>query len=216
MKEKSTFLKILPYLLVVLVIMVFAVVLFLFLRPGDAADAPPPQTDASETVTPPPAQGDAPPAPIQTPDDASVTAATTYAYGALRLDMPGELLLEENRDKTRVTVRLDTETLPRLDGQQLQAKQPTDEEYLRLAAGLLQAYYADPPETAGITVTPQADLPHAYAVETSARGETPAMTARVRFLQTGNELWYLILLSPAGEDPGAALTSVFETARMEG
>lgn len=217
MKEKSTFLKILPYLLVVLVVALFAVVLVIFLRPSDATENPPAETDTTVTAPETPAVTDGePPAPIQTPDDAAVTAATTYTYGSMRLEMPGDLLLEENRDKTRISVRLGTETLPRLDGQQLQAMAPSGEEEVRLAAGLLQAYYADPPETDAITVTADADLDHAYTVETAAQGETPAMAARVRFLQRGNELWYLILLHDAGEEPAAPLQSVFESAQMEG
>lgn len=215
MKEKSTFLRILPYLLLVLVILCFAAVMaWYFFRPA-AESTPEPDTTPAQSDPQQPQTGE-PQAPIQTPDDASVTAATTYSYGALRLEMPGDLLLEENREKTRVTVRNGTDTLPRLDGQQIQAKEPLEEEYVRLAAGLLQAYYADPPETGDIEVTPESGLPHAYALRTAARGETPAMTARVRFLMTGNQLWYLILLSPEGQEPGTALTSVFNTARMEG
>lgn len=137
-----------------------------------------------------------------------------HLYGTLRMSYDGNALVSETEDpKTRITLLTkEGETLPRLDAQVLDGAALGESERVRLAVGLLQAYYTDPPSSKTLNAAPDADLEQGYVVEAPAVGETPAMTARVRFLPTGPKLWYLVLLYPSGTAPDEALVTAYEGA----
>lgn len=104
--------------------------------------------------------------------------------------------------------------LPRMDLQNLDGslQDLSEEELQQLAVGLLQAYYVDAPAADTITVTADQTFLHAFLVEVPANGDTPALSAQVRFLEASNGLWYLVLLHASGEDAPNPLVTAYETA----
>jgi len=184
--------------------------------PPESLENPPGETEAD---TPPePDEPDAPEepdTPEQFPDDASANQAEPHIFGSLRLFYDGDTLKSEtDEDKTHVALCAGGKELPRLDAQVLDGPGLGEEQRVRLAAGLLQAYYADPPATEAVPVEPDPAVELGYRLETAALGETPAMSARVRFLSAGAKLWCVVLLCPADETPGQALTAAFESAEI--
>ena len=122
-----------------------------------------------------------------------------------RVDGEGNLAtLLPNPEKQ--TVRLDMQPL---DGV---LKDLEQEEIQRLAVGLLQSYYVDAPETASITAVADESLQYAWSLEVPATGGAPALSARVRFLEADDGLWYLLLLWPSEEEAHDALITAYETA----
>ena len=129
-----------------------------------------------------------------------------YADGALqRVDGEGSLVtLLPDLDEP--TVRLDMQPL---NGSIQDLEQA---EIQRLAVGLLQSYYVDAPETSAITAAADESLQYAWSLEAPATGDAPALSARVRFLEASDGLWYLLLLRPSAEKAPDALTTAYETA----
>ncbi len=140
-----------------------------------------------------------------------------HLYGTLRLAYDKRKLESASEDpKTRVTLLLkDGEPLPRFDAQALDGPGISDSERQRLAVGLLQAYYADPPATEDVAIAPDPETELAYTLAAPAVGETQPMAARVRFLPAGTKLWYVILLYPDAEEPDAALLDAWEGAHID-
>jgi len=204
-------------LIIVLVVLLLAAC-FLLWRLFFAPSAPPEAADEPPAGTEPEAPAE--PAPPEEPeekfpDDASASQPEPHIFGALRLSYDAdELESETNEDRTRVALCANGRDLPRLDAQVLDGPGLDEEQRLRLAAGLLQAYYADPPATEAVSVEPDPAVELGYRLETAALGEAPAMAARVRFLNTGAKLWCVVLLCPADETPGQALTAAFESAEI--
>lgn len=196
----------------------------LFYTPKE--DALPPGQEQMETETPEPEELELPKPPDREeykppeplPEDAEEAGPNLeeHLYGTLRLSYDKNALVSETESpKTRVTLLAkEGEALPRLDAQVLDGTGLGDSEQIRLAVGLLQAYYTDPPETEAVTVGPDPDMESGYVLEAPAVGETPAMTARVRFLPTGAKLWYLVLLCPKETAPGDALAAAYEGAAI--
>ncbi len=138
-----------------------------------------------------------------------------HDFGTLRLYYdPGALQSEERDDQMTFRPLQYTDEFPRLDAQTLTGQDLTAEERTRLAVGLLQAYYADPPATADVSVTEDTGLDQGYFLRCDAMGEIPAMAARVRFLEADAQLWYLILLYSDGDTPDETLNAVFESASV--
>ena len=131
-----------------------------------------------------------------------------YEDGVLhRVDGEGDLVtLLPDLDEP--TVRLDMQPLNGSLGDLEQ------EEIQRLAVGLLQGYYVDAPETSSITAAADESLQYAWSLEAPATDDAPALSARVRFLETDDDLWYLLLLCPSGEEIPDALTTAYETATV--
>ena len=175
-------------------------------------------TEPAETELPklPDREAYQPPEPL--PEDAEEAGPSLeeHLYGTLRLSYDKNALVSETESpKTRVTLLTkEGEALPRLDAQVLDGSGLGDSEQIRLAVGLLQAYYTDPPATEAVTVGPDPDLESGYVLEAPAVGDTPAMEARVRFLPTGAKLWYVVLLSPKETAPGDALAAAYEGAAI--
>ena len=106
------------------------------------------------------------------------------------------------------------ETLPRLDAQRLDGslEDLTDGELQQLAVGLVQAYYVDAPATGEISAAADDAVSDGLRLELPATDDAPALSARVRFLEAADGLWYVALLSPGGETVPDALTTAYETA----
>lgn len=209
--------------LIIVLAVLLAAALFLLWRlfyapsaPPEAVEDPPAGTEPDAPAEPEaPEVPEGPDAPEEFPDDASASQAEPHIFGSLRLSYDAdELESETDEDRTRVALCANGKELPRLDAQVLDGPGLGEEQRLRLAAGLLQAYYADPPATEAVSVEPDPAMELGYRLETAALGETPAMAARVRFLNTGAKLWCVVLLCPADETPGQALTAAFETAEI--
>lgn len=191
----------------------------LFYTPKE--DAAPPsqeQTRAEEPELPKTSDVEAYQPPERLPEDEEPSGLNEeeHLYGTLRLSYDGTALVSETEDpKTRITLLTgEGESLPRLDAQVLDGPGLGESERVRLAAGLLQAYYTDPPAAEAITVSPDPDLESGYMVSVPAVGDTPAMAARVRFLQDGAKLWYVVLLYQDENTPGDALTAAYENAAI--
>lgn len=210
-KKHSPFLRALPYVLVaVLLLSAAGVAAWMFLAPSSPAEPPAP----SEPADAPKEPGAPLPPPSASGQEGPVEEAVCRC-GALAMTMDGTLRADK-ADVNRVTLHPGEDELPRLDAQALPARKLSAEGDAALAAGLLQAYYADPPAADAIRVTADTGLDRAYFLQTDAVGDTPAMAARVRFLQSGSELWYLILVFPDGDQPADGLTTAYATARLEG
>ncbi len=207
--------------LIIVLVVLLAAACFLLWRlffapsaPPEAVENPPEEAGPSAPEEPEkPAEPDAPPE--QFPDDADSHQSEPHIFGALRLYYDEDTLESEaDGDRTRVALCADGKELPRLDAQVLDGPGLGEEQRVRLAAGLLQAYYADPPATEDVSVEADPEIELGYRLETPALGETPAMAARVRFLDAGAKLWCVVLLYPADETPGQALTAAFESAEI--
>lgn len=157
-----------------------------------------------------------PPEPLTEDSEEADPSLEEHLYGTLRLSYDKNALVSETEDpKTRVTLLgKDGDTLPRLDAQVLNGPGLGESERLRLAVGLLQAYYTDPPASEAVSVSPDPEMESGYVLEVPAVGETQAMTARVRFLPTGAKLWYMVLLYPNGTAPVEALVTAYEGATI--
>ncbi len=209
--------------LVVLVAILGFMLFKLFYTPPARTQAPEQSVQAEAE----PLEQGSPEAPAQTPagdelfapvdpESPAVPRAEEHLYGQLQLFYDKDTLVQTSEDpKTQIALLPEgADELPRLDGQCLDAPGLSEEQRVRLAAGLVQAYYTDPPATESVTVTPDPALPSAYRLEAPALEEAPALTARVRFLAAGTELWYLVLLCPAGEEAPAALVDAYESAAI--
>lgn len=146
------------------------------------------------------------------------TETASRKIGALTVTFADGALTRVDGDGGLVTLLPDeARNLPRLDLQNLEGslQDLSDEEILRLAVGLVQAYYVDAPAADTITVTADQTLLHAFLLEVPAAGDTPALTAQVRFLEESDGLWYLVLLHAADEDAPSALLSAYETVAAD-
>lgn len=150
----------------------------------------------------------------QEPEDAQ---EEEHLYGTLRLAYDKRKLESASEDpKTRVALLLkDGSKLPRLDAQVLDGTALGDSERQRLAVGLLQAYYTDPPATGDVEITADPAIENAYLLRAPVVGDTPEMAARVRFLPAGAKLWYVVLLYPAAQEPDGALLDAWEGAHID-
>ena len=222
MEEKRTTLYVVISLVLVLLLGSAIFLLWLlFYTPKE--DALPPsqeqiQAEVEEPELPkaPDKEAYKPPEPLSGDEEEPGQSLEEHLYGTLRLSYDKNALTSETEDpKTRVTLlEKDGETLPRLDAQVLNGTDLGDAERIRLAVGLLQAYYTDPPETEAVRVGPDPDLELGYVLEVPAVGETPDMAARVRFLPTGAKLWYVVLLYPKESTPVEALVTAYEGAAI--
>ncbi len=150
----------------------------------------------------------------QEPEDAQ---QEEHLYGTLRLAYDKRKLESASEDpKTRVSLLLkDGSSLPRLDAQVLDGPGLGDSERQRLAVGILQAYYTDPPATGDVEITADPETERAYLLRAPVVGDTPEMAARVRFLPAGAKLWYVVLLYPAAQEPDEALLDAWEGAHID-
>lgn len=223
MEERKTGLY--AAVIVVLVLLLGCAVFFLWLLfyPQDKDSKPPQQEQelAEEQQKPelpktPDKEAYKPPEPLPEDEKEIDPKLEEHLYGTLRLSYDKETVTSETEDpKTRVTL-LDKkgDELPRLDAQVLNGSGLEESERVRLAVGLAQAYYTDPPASETVNVSPDPELESGYVLEIPAVGETQAMTARVRFLPTGAKLWYLTLLYPSGTTPGEGLVTAYEGAAI--
>ncbi len=142
-------------------------------------------------------------------------AGEAHAIGRLTLYYDENTLRRADGENGLVTLLADgAEELPRMDLQLLDGSlQELDAgEIRRLAVGLLQAYYVDAPASDRVTADEDPALEHAFILNVPAAEEIPAITARVRFLDAQDGLWYLTLLYPSeGQAPGSLLRA-YESA----
>ena len=223
-EKRTTFYVVMILVLVLMLGSAIFLLWLLFYTPKE--DAQPPGQEQMETEPPVPAEMELPKPPDREaykppeplPEDKEETGPKLeeHLYGTLRLAYDKKALVSETESpKTRVTLLTkEGEALPRLDAQVLDGSGLEEAEQIRLAVGLLQAYYTDPPETEAVTAGPDPDLELGYVLEAPAVGETPAMAARVRFLPTGAKLWYVVLLYQKDTPPGDALTAAYEGAAI--
>ena len=111
----------------------------------------------------------------------------------------------------RLTLYYDENTLRRADGENGLVTLLADgaEELPRMD---LQPYYVDAPAADRVTADEDPALEHAFILNVPAAEEIPAITARVRFLDAQDGLWYLTLLYPSeGQAPGSLLRA-YESA----
>ena len=155
-----------------------------------------------------------PPEPLPAESEERDPNLEEHLYGTLRLFYDKDDLISETEDpKTRITLlEREGESLPRLDAQVLDGPGLGESERVRLAVGLLQAYYTDPPATEAVKVGPDPEMESGYVLEAPAVGETPEMLARVRFLPAGAKLWFVVLLYQKDSLPGEALVTAYEGA----
>ncbi len=103
--------------------------------------------------------------------------------------------------------------LPRMELQALEGSMEalSIEERRSLAIGLLQAYYYLPPAAELVAYADEHDTLENYRVTLTCEPyrEASAMTAKVRLMQIGEELWYAIELLPEGAEH-AAMTQAFD------
>ncbi len=157
---------------------------------------------------------------VQTPDGQQTTAPEQPTQGdggtESRTLYYAEGALQEVSVAEGVTSLLPdwNETLPRLDAQRLDGslEDLTDGELQQLAVGLVQAYYVDAPATGEISAAADDAVSDGLRLELPATDDAPALSARVRFLEAADGLWYVALLSPGGETVPDALTTAYETA----
>lgn len=210
MKQHSAVLRTILLIAVPLCLLAVAVVLVLQLMdsfPGNDSGSQnsgsqsmeqPGTTDASEPVSTDP-------------------QATAHTVGQLVLYYGGNDLIQ-SQSETGVYTLLPTgatQDVPRLDLQVLSGslRDLQENEVQQLAVALLQAYYVDAPAADTISVTQDTELGNAYILEVPAVEDTPALAARVRFLEAMDGLWYVILLDTAAETSSTALVNAYETAR---
>ena len=94
----------------------------------------------------------------------------------------------------------------------------TQESFDRIAAGLLQAYYFDPPATQDIRVTDSQLTPELYtaSAHADASSDTPAMTAEIKIFRLEKAAWYAVLLLPenTAEQETAAPQAAFDSLEL--
>lgn len=142
---------------------------------------------------------------------------TAHTVGQLVLYYAGNDLIQSENEAGVYTLLPAgaIQDVPRLDLQFLSGslRDLQEHEIQQLAVALLQAYYADAPAAETISVTQDTALRNAYVLEVPVVEDTPALAARVRFLETKEGLWYVILLDTTAETSSTALVNAYETAR---
>ena len=197
-------------LVVVLAAALVAAVIVLMRLLGSFQSPTTPAQDPGQQTTDAPQTGE-PPAET---DDAAPENLPAQSVGKLTLYYADDALQRVDSESGLTTLLTGTEQLPRLDLQRVDGslQELTDAELQRLSVGLVQSYYVDAPATDAISAAADGVLQDAWVVETPATDDAPALTARVRFLEGSDGLWYLLLLCPAEEQVPDALMTAYETA----
>lgn len=102
----------------------------------------------------------------------------------------------------------DGSTLPRMDLQRvpMEMRLLLPEELDRFAVALVQEYYVNPPKTEDIAVTGTfSETEYRAELRIPAHEDAPEMTAQVRVLQLGKNVWYAVTLIPTDADAATAL-----------
>ena len=158
---------------------------------------------------------DAPLSPAVGTEDTDASSVSAHQIGQLTVSFAEGALTRVDSDNGLVTLLPDTaRDLPRLDFLNLEGslQDLTEEEIQQLAVGLVQAYYVDAPAASELTVTVDETMLHAFFLEVPAVDDASALSAQVRFLETSDGLWCLLLLHTADEAAPSALLSAYETA----
>ncbi|MBQ5749512.1 MAG: hypothetical protein IIV87_05075 [Oscillospiraceae bacterium] len=191
---------------------------------GDLLSAPkPPVTDEpqQQIIQPQPSEPDAslsPEAPAQTLRETDVSHqkdGVKWTYDSA--------LLQENSLGTGTHTAFtpkDGGELPRMDLQRvpMEMRLLLPQELDRFAVALLQEYYVNPPKTEDISlVATYAETEYSAELHVSAHDDAPEMTAQVRLLQLGKNVWYAVTLVPTDTDAelSLALSRLLESVQIQ-
>ncbi len=146
----------------------------------------------------------------------------THRYGGLVWTYDSALLQEQSSTEgsTSALLAKDGENLPRMDFQkiEMELRLLMQKEVDRIAVGLVQEYYVNPPASDSITVTSSMDTRFYEAtLIVPAHEDAPAMQAHVRILQDGTKAWYAISLVPEQTDVAVseALSRAMQSLQLE-
>lgn len=160
---------------------------------------------------------DRPSSPAVGVDGEDEPQTSAHQIGQLTVSFDDSALTRVDSEGGLVTLLPDdARPLPRLDLLNLDGSLLvlTDEEIQQLAVGLVQSYYVGAPATAEIQVTTDETMLNAFFLDVPAAGDTPALSAQVRFLEASDGLWCLLLLHEAADAAPTALIAAYETAAV--
>ena len=146
----------------------------------------------------------------QTVDQTSRETDVTHSKDGVKWTYDSALLQETSPTTGAYVAFLpkDSSALPRMDLQrvpmEMQLLLPAELD--RFAIALVQEYYVNPPKTEDIAVTGTfSQTEYRADLRIPAHDDAPEMTAQVRVLQLGKNVWYAVTLVPADADAETAL-----------
>ena len=110
--------------------------------------------------------------------------------------------------------------LPRMDLQRvpMELRLLLPEELDRFAVALVQEYYVNPPKTDDISlVGTYGETEYSAEMHVPAHEDAPEMTAQVRVLQLGKNVWFAVTLVPTDTDAelSLALSRLLESVQIQ-